>query len=82
MMTQTRSGPGSEARATSTPPSAATNDTAADRQLVGDNDLWAALFDGRLRPAVRCDTCGRWLTAHASRVAGRGPNCSARAVGK
>ena len=69
-------------RATSTTTTLHPESTAVDRQVVGDADLWAALFDGRFRLAVRCDTCGRWLTAHASRVAGRGPNCSARAVGK
>ena len=80
-MNQIRRSPGSEARATSTTATVADADTtAADRQIVGDADLWAALFDSRFRPAVRCDVCGRWLTAGKSKVAGRGPSCSARAV--
>ena len=78
---QRRSCPGLEARATSTTATVADADTTAvDRQLVGDESLWVALFDGRFRLSVRCDVCGRWLTAGKSKVAGRGPSCSARAV--
>jgi hypothetical protein len=52
-----------------------------DLNLVGANgDIWAQLFNGKFRLAVQCDVCGRWLTAGASKAAGRGPNCSARAV--
>ena len=54
---------------------------AFDLALVGDNaDLWARLFDGEFRLAVRCDVCGRWLTAGKSKSAGRGPSCSARSA--
>ena len=81
-MTQTRSGPGSEARATSTPPSATDQSSCADRQidlaLVGpDADLWALLFDGRFRLAVKCRRCGRWLTGKSKRR-GIGAHCAAR----
>ena len=56
-------------------------DMMVDLALVGANsDIWAALFDGKFRLAVKCDTCGRWLTAGASKAAGRGPSCAARAV--
>jgi hypothetical protein len=52
-----------------------------DLALVGpDADIWAQLFDGKFRLAVQCDVCGRWLVAHASKAAGRGPSCAARAV--
>lgn len=67
-------------RATSTTTTLHPESTAVDRQLVGDESLWVALFDGRFRLSVRCDVCGRWLTAGKSKVAGRGPSCSARAV--
>lgn len=86
-MTRRRSSPGLEARATSTPPSADTTitphaDVVFDLTLLGgpDADVWAALFDGRFRLARRCDVCGRWLTAGASKTAGRGPRCAAKAV--
>jgi hypothetical protein len=43
-----------------------------DLALVGANsDIWALLFDGKFRLAVKCDVCGRWLTAGASKAAGR-----------
>jgi len=49
-----------------------------ERHLVGDASIWEALFDGKFRLAVQCDTCGRWLTSGASRRAHRGPVCRAR----
>ena len=54
-----------------------------DQRIVAqvDKGLWEALFDGHFRLAVRCDVCGRWLTANASKKAHRGPRCSARAGG-
>jgi hypothetical protein len=59
-------------------------DVLVDLELVGgvNADLWALLFDGKFRLAVKCDTCGRWLTAGASKAAGRGPHCAARAVNR
>lgn len=42
----------------------------------------SALFDDRFRLAVQCDTCGRWLTADASKRAGRGPRCATKVVAK
>lgn len=58
------------------------DELAVDLALVGgiNADLWALLFDGRFKLALRCDTCGRWLTAHKSKAAGRGPSCAARAA--
>lgn len=49
-----------------------------DRQLVDglDGSLWAAIFDGHFRLAVRCDRCGRWLTAGRSKRAHLGPRCA------
>ena len=82
-----RSGPGASAQAASTSTATVTSqcnrstDVELDLALVGDNaDLWARLFDGEFRLAVRCDVCGRWLTAGKSKSAGRGPSCAARAV--
>lgn len=43
-----------------------------------DRGLWQDLMNGRFRLALRCDVCGRWLTAHKSKAAGRGPSCAAR----
>jgi hypothetical protein len=82
-----RRSPGTKSRATSTPPSDNADSThgtdiTVDLALVGANsDIWALLFDGKFRLAVKCDVCGRWLTAGASKAAGRGPHCAARAVG-
>ncbi|MGO9156779.1 hypothetical protein [Mycobacterium sp.] len=47
-----------------------------------DGSIWQALFDGHFRLAVRCDTCGRWLTANDSKRAQRGPRCQTKAVGQ
>ena len=84
-MTQTRRRPGSEARATSTTATVANTilaaDSAVDRALIGqDASIWQALFDGQFRLAVKCDVCGRWLTASSSKRAHRGPRCAAKAV--
>ena len=80
-----RSGPRQEAAPkhnTDTATLAAHSDASLlDLSLVGANgDIWAALFDGKFRLAVKCEICGRWLTAGKSKAAGRGPSCSARAV--
>jgi hypothetical protein len=60
------------------------SDIELDLTLVGgvNADIWAALFAGEFRLARRCDTCGRWLTAHTSKAAGRGPSCAAKAVAR
>ncbi|WP_293311316.1 DUF6011 domain-containing protein [Mycolicibacterium sp.] len=52
------------------------------RGIAGNIDLgiWQDLMNGTFRLATRCDTCGRWLTAHKSKANGRGPSCAARAV--
>lgn len=81
-----RRNPGTKARATSTTPIATAesnhhSDIATDLALIGaDGDLWVHLFNGRFRLAVKCDVCGRWLTAGKSKANGRGPSCAARAV--
>ena len=76
-----RSGPAVSSRATVETAKSCSQSNAIDLALVGDNtDIWAALFDGKFRLAVKCDVCGRWLTAGKSKSAGRGPSCSARAV--
>jgi hypothetical protein len=46
-----------------------------------DWSIWQAVFNGHFKLAVKCDVCGRWLTANASKRAHRGPRCSARAGG-
>ena len=53
-----------------------------DGQLNSPEDasIWEALFDGQFRLASRCDVCGRWLTASASKRVHRGPRCAAKAV--
>lgn len=52
-----------------------------DRRVVAQVDwtVWRALFDGHFRLAVRCDTCGRGLTANASKKDHWGPRCAAKA---
>lgn len=85
-MTRTRRSPGTKSRATSTPPSDNSHsnghgDIQADTALAGVNaDLWAALFSGEMRLAIRCSRCGRWLTAGPSKRKGIGAHCEARAV--
>lgn len=84
-MTQRRS-PGTESRATSTPPSDESQSTAPetdfdfDRTVVNrvDESIWRAVYNGDFRLAVRCDVCGRWLTDGRSKRAHRGPRCAAR----
>jgi hypothetical protein len=88
-MPEIRRRPGTKSRATSTtstlfPQSnaAAKADFDFDRHIVDrvDESIWAALFDGHFRLAVRCDVCGRWLTANTSKKADRGPRCAAKVV--
>lgn len=45
-----------------------------------EHSLWLDLLNGRFKLAMPCEVCGRWLTAHKSKAAGRGPSCAARAV--
>ena len=78
-----RSGPRQEAAPTKTTDSNSsghTDELALDRLLVGDASIWAELFDGKFRLAVKSDVCGRWLVSHKSKAAGRGPSCAARAA--
>ena len=85
MSKQRKSGPG-KTRATletakSSTQSSHGTDVELDLALVGAHtDIWAALFNGTFRLAVRCDVCERWLTAGKSKSAGRGPSCSARSA--
>lgn len=88
-MSQTRRSGPSKARAASTATTTVTAQSnapgAAEVELMRgivdkvDRGLWLDLMNGRFRLAMRCDICGRWLTAHKSKSAGRGPSC-ARAV--
>jgi hypothetical protein len=52
-----------------------------DQRVVSqmDKGIWEALFDGDFRLAVRCEICGRWLVASASKKARRGAHCAAKA---
>ena len=86
-MSQRRSSPATPGRAASTTPIAETNSTAAsghrelDLTLVGhDASLWQALFDGQFRLAVRCERCGRWLTAGPSKKRQLGSHCATKVV--
>lgn len=88
-MSLTRRSPGTKkSRAASTPPSdfasvaPGTDELVAElRRIQSDNgDLFTALLNGRYRLACPCEICGRWLTSHKSKAAGRGPSCAARAV--
>ena len=83
-----RNGP-SKTRTASTATTAAVNKSnapgAAEVELMRgivdkvDRGLWQDLMNGHFRLAMRCDICGRWLTAHTSKVAGRGAHCAAKA---
>jgi hypothetical protein len=53
----------------------------ATGEAPSDDPLWQALFNGHFRLALRCDVCGRYLTATESKRAGRGPTCRARVEG-
>lgn len=82
-----RSGP-SKARAASTATSTVVRQSnapgAAEVELMRgivdkvDRGLWQDLMNGKFRLALRCDICGRWLTAHKSKAAGRGAHCAAK----
>jgi hypothetical protein len=48
--------------------------------LDADRGIWQDLMNGTFKLALRCEVCGRWLTAHSSKSAGIGPRCAARAV--
>ncbi len=47
---------------------------------AAERGIWLDLMNGRYKLALPCEVCGRWLTAHKSKAAGRGPSCAARAV--
>lgn len=47
-----------------------------------NRDIWAAVFDGHFRLAVRCRRCRRWLTHGTSKRNHIGPSCAAKAVTK
>lgn len=83
-----RSGPAVSGQAATTPPSDTADHTAtadalaADKAAVAEVDasIWSAIYAGQFRLAVRCDICGRWLTAGRSKRAHRGPRCAAKVV--
>jgi hypothetical protein len=85
-----RSGPAVSDRALSTPPSDIESLTPqADelleelRRIKAENgDLFTALLNGTYRLSLPCDCCGRYLTSHRSKAAGRGPVCAAKAVAR
>lgn len=84
---QKRSSRGTPAPATSTTSKLsdqsipAHSDFDFDKNIVDrvDESIWAAVFNGHFRLAVRCDVCGRWLTAGSSKKAHRGPRCAQKA---
>jgi hypothetical protein len=76
-MTQKRRGPAASAsRAHSKTATVCDQSTDLDQQLMGDRSIWAALFDGEFRLAIRCRRCGRWLTSGPSKRAGIGAHCA------
>lgn len=58
------------------------DDLGFDKHIVEavNRDIWAALFDGHFRLAVKCRGCGRWLTHGTSKRNHLGPRCAAKAV--
>jgi hypothetical protein len=90
-MPRTRRGPAVSSRATSK--TTATVDLKSSpntdelleelRRIKAENgDLFTALLNGTYRLSVPCDCCGRYLTSHRSKAAGRGPVCAAKAVAR
>ena len=66
-----------------TPPSeiqsnADTDEFEYDAQVVDqvDASIWRAVYNGHFRLAVRCQRCGRWLTAGRSKRNHMGPRCA------
>lgn len=82
-----RRSPGPQSRATPTSPDAEHDPTAPpadfdyDRRVVAQVDwsIWRALHRGEFRLAVRCNICGRWLTAGRSKKAHMGSVCASKA---
>lgn len=74
--------------ALSTRPSDNSDDSKTDREFdyeqrvvyQVDSSIWRAIYRGKFRLAVPCDTCGRWLTDGRSKRNHRGPRCAAKAV--
>lgn len=72
--------------ALSTPPSDKSKSTDQadefdfDRHIVErvDESLWRAVYNGEFRLAVKCDRCGRWLTAGASKRNRLGAHCASK----
>lgn len=53
-----------------------------DKHIVDrvDESLWRAVYNGQFRLAVRCERCGRWLTAGASKRNRIGAHCATKAA--
>lgn len=70
------------------PPSDTTNrkptfdELGFDKAIVDavGRDIWAALFDGHFRLAVKCRRCGRWLTHGTSKRNHLGPSCATKVI--
>lgn len=45
-----------------------------------DWSIWRAIYAGEFRLAVRCQRCGRWLTAGPSKRERVGAHCAAKAA--
>ena len=90
-MPKNRRSPGTKSRATSTTATVDTPRVTAEadelleelRRIKAENgDLFTALLNGTYRLSLPCDCCGRYLTSHRSKAAGRGPVCAAKAVAR
>lgn len=47
-----------------------------------DWSIWRAIYNGHFRLAVKCERCGRWLTAGSSKRNRLGSHCKAKGSGR
>lgn len=60
----------------------ATDEFDFDKHIVDrvDESIWRAVYNGQFRLAVRCERCGRWLTAGQSKRNRLGAHCKSKAA--
>jgi hypothetical protein len=53
-----------------------------DKRIVDrvDESLWRAVYNGQFRLAIKCERCGRWLTAGKSKRNRIGAHCASKTV--
>lgn len=84
-----RSSSGTSARATSTTSKLSSKSSPDDTEFDFDErveaqvdwSIWRAIRRDELRLAVKCKSCGRWLTSRTSKANHRGRRCASKAVG-